>query len=372
MENKTASKAAKRKSRRLRRQMTTVLMIAAALCLVIILAGKRETAEVPDQYSEYEPYTYEGGSDQTFAMMDQGLIVASSTGLQLLNEDGMTIQRQVFSLDTPAIAVCRDTCAVYDIGGKTLRLCTAEGEYTVADREEAIISADFGADGKLAVCTRETGYKGLVEVLDRDRTVLYRWHSGSGYLMDACISDDGGLMATLCAAPDGGTVHIFNLSKAEELASYTADHELLLDVFFLNSSTICAISGNQVRFLDTKGGLRGAYDFNGSYLTDYACSGSGTLALYLSKYRSGSAGTLVTLRGTGEAVSELSLQRDFVSMCAGEKEFLVLYSDGLVRYSQSLDVTGHSDAVPSARRALLCPDGQALLLSAYAAEKYSF
>ena len=372
MEKNTASKAARQKSRRLRRQMATVLMIAAALCLVIILAGKRETADVPDQYSEYEPYTYEGGSGQTFAMMGERLIAASSTGLQLLNENGMTIQRQVFSLEQPAIAVSNEVCAVYDIGGKTLRLCTADGKYTAADREENIIRADFGADGKLVVCTQETGYKGLAEVYDRDMNLLYRWHSGSGYLMDACLSDDGSLMAALCAAPEGGVVHIFSLAKAEELASYTADSELLLDVFFLNSSTICAVSSSQVRFLDTKGGLRSAYDFHGGYLTDYACSGSGTLALYLSKYRSGSAGTLVTLRSTGETIGELSLQRDFVSMSAGEKDFLVLYSDGLARYSQSLDMTGHSDTVPSARRALLCPDGQALLLSAYAAEKYSF
>ena len=199
-----------------------------------------------------------------------------------------------------------------------------------------------------------------------------RWHSGTGYLMDACISPDGRVLAAMCADSRGSEIHLFDVSETDELASCTAENELLLDVFFLNSSTLCAVSSRQVSFYDMKGSCTGTYPYGDNYLTDYACTKSGTLVLYLNRYRSGSAGSLVTLKSSGEELETLALQRDIVSLCAGEKEILVQYSDGLVRYSQTLDVTGTSDGVSNARRALLTPAGDVLLLSSYSAEKYKF
>ena len=57
-----------------------------------------QSDDLADLVSASEPFTYETGSRQQFAMMGEHLAIASSTGLQLLDGEGATISREVFSM----------------------------------------------------------------------------------------------------------------------------------------------------------------------------------------------------------------------------------------------------------------------------------
>ena len=102
------------KTKRRRRRLPPA-KIAAALVLLAVCAGLLYAYLHPDSLRALQRreggqdlFTYEAGSGQTFAVAGNALAVASSTGIQLIDADGETILRKIFSMDEPAVAACGD------------------------------------------------------------------------------------------------------------------------------------------------------------------------------------------------------------------------------------------------------------------------
>ncbi len=357
----------KGKGRNILIPMLALAIFAALLVCFFIYNPNREETE---EYTG-EPYTFEAGSDQVFARMGNFLATASSSGMQVLDEKGATVLRRVFSLDTPALSAGSGYCAAYDIGGTSLRIGTKTGEYTQMDTGEAIISVSVSESGHMAVCTEKTGYKGLVTVYDGALEPVYEWYAGTGYVLRAEVSPDGKTLAVLCAEATGGKVHIFTLAKDQEQASFETPGELLSDMFFLDSGRLCALTSNRAVFFDDSGGERGAYDFGGLYLIDYAHD-TPVLALMLSRYMSGGAGTLVLLNDSGGVKGRLESERELLSLSIEGQNVLALYADELVLYSANMAVLKSGGNVLGVKNAILRPRGDVLLISTYSAEARKF
>lgn len=318
-----------------------------------------------------EPWTYETGSAQAFAAAGDGLAVASSTGLQLLDSGGETVCRQICALASPAVAACGSYAAAWDIGGDTLVAADMQGKVTDIKPEGSIISVTVSEGGYMAVTTEKAGYKGMVTVYDSTLTAVYQWYSGTGYPLTAQVSPSGARLAVLTVAESGGQVHIFALSSEEEKAAFTAPGELLIDAAWLGDGSICALSETRAVFLDENGQQTGEYSYGGAYLSQYSLSGSGYAALALSKYLSGSAALLVTVEPDGKVTGELTPESELKDLTASGKAVSALWSDGAEKYSQSLAAQGRTDDVQGVKGALLTQKGDIMLLYASSAQKKS-
>ncbi len=353
-----------------------VLLLVAAVVLAFLfreelsggLSGlfNREDAYI----QEGEAFSYEAGSDVVFALAGNGLAVASSTGAHLMDGEGHTILRQVFSMDTPAVAASEHQAAFFDVGGTALRVIDMDGTATNLDCASAIISVSMNASGWMAVCTEETGYKGMVTVYNASLEPVYYWYAGSGYVLKAVVSPGNDSLAVLCASEAGGSVHVFSLDSEAERAAYTAEGELLVDLAYLSGGRLCAVSENQAIFLSGDAQEVGAYDFGGLYLADYNLSGEFSV-FYLVRYRTGNAGTLVTIDDTGAVLGTRETERDVSSISVQGSRLLVLYGDTMALYDRNLGETGTWSDTLGVREALLRPAGDALLLHSYTAETYS-
>lgn len=319
-----------------------------------------------------EAFAYEAGSDQDFALAGNGLAAASSSAVQLLDSSGKTVFKQVVSFGVPAVFACQDRALFCDIGGKQCINAGFDGSPTQLDFDGNIISADMNGSGWFTVISEEAGYKGLVQVYDPDCQLIYKWWSGTGYVLKAAVSPDNRLMAALCVDSDGGKIHIFSLSSENELACAEFDGDLLFDMYFMADGTICSIGEEMLYFIDTDAQLRGSYSLDGLYLNDYDFGSSAFAALYLSEYRTGAAGTVVTLDSRGEVLGHAEMDKDMISMSASGKQLLVMSAGGLSLYSQDMSLSDSLEKLMTARSALLRPNGDALLLSAYSAELYKF
>lgn len=318
--------------------------------------------------SSAEPFTYEGGSMQVFAVSGNRLAVASSTGFQVLNEKGKTAAREVLSLDTPAISASERRCAVYDAGGTEIRIVNEDNAVTPLKTEDKILSARINSDGYLAVVTEETGYKAVVTVYDSELNRVFAWHSGSAYVLAAEVSSNNRMLAALCVDTDGGKLEVFSLSEEEPIGTYTAPGELFRDLRWMSREQICLLAEDRLVFTNTNAEVTGEYDYQGRYLLDYDLGGN-FAALLLSDYRSGGNGVLVTVdadaREKGSAALE---QRDVYSVSAGSDKLLVLYADRLELMTDLLAPLGSTEEILGVKKALLRKDGKCLLLTAYAAE----
>ena len=82
----------------------------------------------------------------------------------------------------------------------------------------------------------------------------------------------------------------------------------------------------------------------------------------LSRYRSGSAGKLVTVGAEGNLIASLDTQRDVLDISAAGKYLAVLYSGELVIYTSDLAEYASLTDTQYARGVRMRADGSAVLL----------
>ncbi len=371
------SKHAKQKSvqRILAVILSLLVLVLAALVFLfrdkltpIALSGDSE--DLADIASNDKPFTYETGSLQMFALMDQNLAIASTTGLQLLDRDGVTVSREIFSMANPAVCAAASTCAFYDVGGYALRVYQ-DGEFVRLDSESEIISVSVNNAGYYAVASYEPGYKGGVTVYNPELEPIYKWYSGTGYVVDAAVSPDSSMLAVLCAESEGSTIHIFRLDSEDEYASVTVPNELAFRLSYNSGGNLCVLSEQAVRFFSPSGKALADYAFGSAYLANFRLS-EGIWVVVLSKYVSGSDVSLVSFNGSGKLAGEAALPAEPLSLFVQGDKLLVLGVSDASLYSAELRLLKQNHVVPGFSSAVLMPKGSVLLLSSHYGESCEF
>lgn len=362
-----------------RRILAVILTLLVLILAVIVFLYKdrfapsslsKSSEYLADMVSSNEPFTYETGSQQMFALMGSSLAVASSTGLQLLDKDGNTVSREVFSMTNPTVCGSNNTCAFYDVGGYSLRIYK-DGEFKNMDRDSAITSVSVNSSGYYAVAGEDPGYKGSVKVYNSALEPVYEWYSGSGYIIDAAVSPDSTMLAVLCVESSGSIVHIFKMDSEDEYASASVPDELAFKLSFEAGGNFCTISEKSMHFFSSNGKELSSYDFGDHYLADYELN-ENCWAVVLSKYVSGSDVTLLSFESSGKQGGSSSLSSEPVALASQGGKLLVLGSSDIALYSRDLRLQKQNHVVPGFVSAVLLPRDSVLLLSSHYGEKCEF
>ncbi|MFB0919865.1 MAG: DUF5711 family protein [Oscillospiraceae bacterium] len=361
------------------RILAVILSLLVVILAVIVFLYKdrfvpsplaEKSENLADMISSNEPFTYETGSKQMFALMGSDLAVASSTGLQLLDKDGNTVSREVFSMTNPAVCASVNTCAFYDVGGYSLRIYK-DGRFENMDRDSQITSVSVNSSGYYAVAGADPGYKGSVKVYNSELEPVYEWYSGLGYIIDAAVSPDSTLLAVLCVESSGSIVHIFKMDSEDEYASVSVPDELTFRLSFESGGNFCVISEKSIHFFSSGGKELSSFDFGDDYLADYELSES-CWAVVLSKYVSGSDVTLISFGAGGKEDGSTPLSSEPVALASQDSKLLVLGSSGIALYSRELRLQKQNHVVPGFVSAVLLSGDGVLLLSSHYGEKCKF
>ena len=349
----------------------TVLLIVIAVCAFLYrdrLSGSdaKQPATAP-AVSAGDAYTYETGSQQMFALMGSELAIASTTGLQVLDENGKSILREVFSMSRPAVAAC-DGCAVfYDVGGTSIRAVRA-GKSTSLDRASPVTSVSVSDGGFIAVSGEEDGYKGSVKVYNSKFEAVYEWFSGSGYPLDAAVSPDGGSLAVLTVGSAGSEVHLFALNSEKETASVKLDGELGLRLHYSKNGDFCVLTQKNLYFYSGSGKTLSTFSFGSNTLEDYEFSPELTV-VSLGQYVSGGSTVLTSLGQDGKKLGSVTLSEAPVTLSSQGRRLLVLSNEAVTVYDSALRAQKSAATSSGYISAALLPDGDALLLSTHYGEK---
>ena len=374
----------KRKKRRRNRRLRAILATAVTLLLIVAavlvfvnrdrLSGEnlRHTfgrdAEEESDSLQSEPYGYEVGTGQVFAVAGNGFAVASSSALEYLDRDGRTVYKQVVSYNEPAVFGSEAGVLFCDLGADRAIRLNAAGEKLELSPAGELITAAMNGEGWVTLVTSAAGYKGLVEVFDPGGELRYQWWSGSGYVLRAVVGPDNRTLAVLTAETGGGKLHIFRLDSETEQAAYSFGEELPFDLAFHSDDSLCVISEASLCFLRTDGTLIAQRDYSGYYLLDYEL-GEHFVAVYISAYRSGGGGYLESFSPAGELLAVQEQESDPLSLCINGRQLLVLNSGGWMLCHPDLSVQRQQNALTTAKKALLRQDGSILLLYSYFAER---
>ena len=369
-----------RASRAVRRVLAGILTLLLIVLAVLVFvfrdeltgAGLRRIFHIEERAEAREAFTYETGAMQVFAPAGDGLAVASGSSVQLLDAAGETVFKQVISYDDPAVFASEKGALFCDLGGTGCILADFEGTERSPSNGEELQTAGMNENGWFYLVTAESGYKGLVSVFNSVGEKQFEWWSGSGYVLRAAISPDNRALAVLCAEREGTLLHFFSLNSETERGTATVADTLLIDLCWLGNDSVCAVGETGVWFFSGSGEQKSVYPLEGRYLLDYELGRAGFAAVFISAYRSGAGGTLLTLDSRGQVLGQAELDRDVISLSAAGKQLLAMTGGSLALYSQDMVRQSANDTLMTAKRAILRPSGDILLLHAYSAERFSF
>ena len=211
-----------------------------------------------------------------------------------------------------------------------------------------------------------------MRVYNAERELQYEWWSGSGYVLRAVIGPDNRTLAAVCVDSEGAKLHCFELTSEKARSVTEFPQELVFDLCFLGGDTVCCISEDALHFTDLDGNAKGNYELGDYYLLDYEFGSEHFVSLFVSAYRSGTGGLLVTLDAKGAMLGYTEVNRDVTSMSAQGKQLLVMTGGDITLYGHDLTRQSRREALMTAKKALLRPKGDVLLLSTYAAEQFGF
>ena len=376
----TAEKQPSRARRVVRRVLAGILTLLLIVLAVLVFvfrdeltgANLRRIFRIEERAEVREAFTYETGAMQVFAPAGDGLAVASGSSVQLLNAAGETVFKQVISYDDPAVFASEKGALFCDLGGTGCILADFEGTERSPSNGEELQTAGMNENCWFYLVTAESGYKGLVSVFNSVGEKQFEWWSGSGYVLRAAISPDNRALAVLCAEREGTLLHFFSLNSETERGTAAVADTLLIDLCWLGNDSVCAVGETGVWFFSGSGEQKSVYPLEGRYLLDYEFGRAGFAAIFVSAYRSGAGGTLLTLDSRGQVLGQAELDRDVISLSAAGKQLLAMTGGSLALYSQDMVRQSANDTLMTAKRAILRPSGDILLLHAYSAERFSF
>lgn len=313
-------------------------------------------------------YRYDNDRTNRFALLGDRLIVVSTTRMVILSDDGSEIFSQELHFKNPVLHVGGRTAAVYDAGGTELYILGEKGlvRDMSAETEGGILSARLNSSDMLALVTEKSGYKSAATVYTASGERVFRLNSAS-YLLDAYVERDGKCVALASAGEEDGafvsSIQRYALDRETALSSCELSDTLLYELGSFGG-TLVAVAEDRFAALSADGSLAGSYDYAYPYLRGSTLGGTDFGALVLSRYRSGSAGRVVTVGASGNCIASLDTQRDVLDVSAAGKYLAVLYGDELVIYTADLEEYAALEDIGTARGVRMRADGTAVLLGA--------
>ena len=382
VESGTAEKPEKgrRRPRRLGLLAALLLVVLAVVALTTMEDGRhfaslRRWLMYGENSSSAGRYSYANDSANRFGRLGDVLVLANSSQISLLGDDGSVIYDQAASLGSPSLSVGRSLAAVCDVGGSKLYVLSAAGleRELTAEGGLCYYAARMNAGDYLAVTEQKSGYKAAVTVYDPSGEKVFSFDSHDNYLSDALVMPDNKRVAVVSLEPQEGVfasrLLIYNLATAELESSCLIRDGLVLDLACQGRqvTTLCD-TGLSMWNLDVENLLW--EDFGSLYLHGCAMGGKDFCALLLGRYQAGNVCRLTTWSAQGEAIASLELTEEVLDLSAAGDYLAVLFSDSLVIYTRDLQEHARLEDTGYAGHILLGEDGTCLVLSGTSAWRY--
>ena len=365
-----------------KRLLSLLLFLAILFLIVYLVAGigsngnNRLTGFLRDLFrteeENREKYSFDAYSDNIFEEVDGGLLVVSSSEYQLFDASGALLEQGTKAFSHPAVSAGKAGAVIWSQGGGDAMVLRADGSSFSLDSRQPIISAFINDRGYTALCTEETGYKGLVTVYDEGGEPVYKWYSGAAYLTTAAVSPSGTGLAALTLGAEGSRVVSYPFTSEEELGSSVLEGSLCFDLGYISENRLCAVAEDRAVFLNGRCEVQGEYSFDGLYLKDYSLEGSGFAVFVLGQYRTGGSGRIVSLNNNGDEEGSLEISSEVRSLSVRGKYVAVVYADSVVLYDPTLHEVGSLREAAGYDRALASAGGKLIAVTGYRADEYRF
>lgn len=370
-------------------RVLALLVTAALLIGAVFLVANRDkfNLDALKRWFEYRdlktsdtgeaaPFSHAGGDQATFAYLEDGILLSSTSGVRYYSFSGETYAQEVLTLEHPTLSTAGATGVAYDVGGQNLFVFrnAQEAFRLTLDDENSLLSARVNEAGWLAVTAQQSGYKGSVTVYNStfDKTVI-QINLSSTFIMDAVLSPDCKTVAILTLGQSGGSyesqVRFYPVDQKEPSAVVSLGNLAPLDLDYENGA-LWVLGEDEVVIVSPNGKETATYSLGGNYLKGCDLGGDGFAVLLLGRYRAGSANQIVTVNSNGEEIATQSLTSSVLSFDAAGRYFSLLTGDTLTIYTSDMTTYSILEHTQNARYTALSSSGAAVLANAQQAWLY--
>lgn len=327
MEEKNPKVIPFQKQRRDRRAVVLFLCLLAVLVLALTFFAV-DNGRNWDSVRRFfafgeESLRIERGVSGIGAQLDGNLVTAGGDGVILYDADGKTVFVAMAELSAPQLQTTHKRILAYDAGGSQMLLLNEKGDVLLENGDmETIYDADLSEDGSVACLTAGTREKAVLRVYDQSQLLSYTLKSDTRYLSRCAISPRGERVCAVALGQEEGGFRsaavVYETDQQEPVAQVDLGSQMIYDVKFWDSSTICLVGETELTVINAQGKVLGSYTYG--ELLDYDLGGDGFCALLVSSEK----GTeLVTLGKKGQVLG---------SMAAPEAGMEIAAKDGYVAW----------------------------------------
>lgn len=171
-----------------------VIVVLSLILSIFSLFGGHKTLNV----------TFEGGNEYKTKPFKDNVIMYNNRGVWAINSGGETEWEIKETLSEPFVEAKGSYILLADLAGKHFAAIYKNGKpYREIKTENDIISAKVTGRGYSVFATDTDGYKGKVAVYNRHGNQIYEWYSGSGYITDVELTENGRYLAVAQLISDG-------------------------------------------------------------------------------------------------------------------------------------------------------------------------
>lgn len=344
------------------------VLLGTALLLAFFLMDGGKNLDTLNRMLRYrgggETIALESGEGNVFCAVDNRLATAGLEGLQVYNRDGSLQAAAATSLQNPMLRSGGDYAAAWDAGTAGLLLIhKSRGVQDFSAPEGMLLDVDLSSDGYMCALSAGAKAKAVLQMYNRQCSVGYTVYSSSRYLALCAAAPGGGRCAAVALGEQEhvfeSTLVIYRTDREKPEAELSLGSQLIYDIFFLNSKTVCAVGETELIFSTSSGQLLGTYTYTGT-LTRFA-AGKDFVLLAMSSSQSGSGWDVISVGRDGKELARQSFAQEVTGLSAAGKYSAVLTAQSLQIGGSRLQAWYSADQVSGAASVIQCPDGSALL-----------
>ena len=322
-----------------------------------------------------DDFAHNAQANSLFLGVENDLVISTQTQIQLVSPTGAARVKETVDMDSPALNSAGKYTVVYDVGGHELIVLGEEKllhELTLPD-EESLLCATVNEKGWVAVTSKVSGHKAVVNIYDPGFESVLEIRLSSRYISDAVVTPDCRGVYLISPGQEGGafenTLLYYTFSSREEpTKEVSLGSNVVLSIL---SGSKCWILGDEsLLVLDSSGVITAAYDYEGQYLKMGTLQGDGYAALFLSRSASGSAGNLVTVNDDGEEIGRLPLEGQTLAMAAQGNSIAVLTTSDIITTNKKLEKFRMEPNQRGIRNLAVYEDGSVALVSSATVSLY--
>lgn len=348
MSNKTNIIPIPRRKRRALLLFSLLLLLIATLltCFLLSRSTRLDIVKRRLRYrnvaADYGSISFTGSS-HSCAMAGDSLCAAFSDRVTTYMLDG-TMQSENTFASAPTLLARGDLVLAYEIGGTLYRLLGSDGAVIRESTVSApIYDADLSEEGSVAILTRGTNSRAVLELYDANGELKLRHSASSRYLNTCAISPDGKTAAaTALGEKDlrfASTVLIFEIGNPTVRAERSLESQVIYDMAFLEENRICAVGEKSLQFFEADGTLLRAYPTSEGILNGF-CLAKGCVALSYALDEGSEPYGLTLLNAEGKELAYQKLLQEplRVSVCGSYTALLT--PEALEIYDRDLHLIG--------------------------------